>query len=341
MSKSWKSVSAAEAAVHPLYGVKNWLVVFAIGVLFGLLREIGSLSGEALKAGISVTALLSVDHPATNFLKITLALETVAVAVIYFLLFTKHPQFRPVTTGLLLGLFPVVVLLGFLNPFDGLGSAIAMSFFSWAISCAVWVTYLNRSRRVRVTFEHLIRVDKPGLSIMVQPGADPTIGSTSAVAPRQNSPPAASASPPAGPPTPSLVSTQSNPDVTSSDEELWARALSEFESQSRRPGLWARSFSESGGNESAAKASYLGARVLELKIERQAAIAEHERIARQLVERERLANLSEEERAYALLPKGQCPNCDTVLPLTMEACPRCRAMFGPNSAWRLVPLKET
>ena len=142
MSKSWKSVSAAEAAVHPLYGVKNWLVVFAIGVLFGLLREIGSLSGEALKAGISVTALLSVDHPATNFLKITLALETVAVAVIYFLLFTKHPQFRPVTTGLLLGLFPVVVLLGFLNPFDGLGSAIAMSFFSWAISCAVWVTYL-------------------------------------------------------------------------------------------------------------------------------------------------------------------------------------------------------
>ena len=228
-----------------------------------------------------------------------------------------------------------------INPFDGLGSAIAMSFFSWAISCAVWVTYLNRSRRVRVTFEHLIRIDAIDSPIMVQPSAHPTSASTSVVEPQQSSPMAASASPLAKRPKPSVVPPQSNAVVASSDEELWARALAEFESPSRRPGLWAQSFSESSGNESAAKASYLEARVLELRMEHQAALAEQERVARQQVERERLANLAEEERVYALLPKGQCPNCNTLLPLTSEACPKCKAMFGPNSAWQLIPLKET
>lgn len=341
MRTSWKSVSAAEAAEHPLYGVKNWLAVFAFGVLLGLLREIASLNGEALKAGMSLTALLSVDHPAITFSKIALALDTAVVAVIYWLLFTKQPKFRSGTTWLLLGAFPVLVLLGLLNPFDGLGEAIAMSFFPWAISCAVWVTYLNRSRRVRVTFEHLVRVDEPDSPIMVQPGAHPTSVSTFALAPQQSSPAAAAGSPPASSPTPSVIPPQSNTDATSSEEELWARALTEFDSQSRRPGLWARSFSESGGNEAAAKASYLGARVLELRIERQAALAEQERVAHQQVERERLAKLSEAERAYALLPKGQCPSCDAVLPLTTEECPKCTATFGPNSAWKLAPLKET
>ena len=153
MSASWKSVSAAEAAEHPLYGVKNWLIVFAFGVLLGLLREIASLNVEALRAGMSLTELLSVDHPAITFLKIALVLDTAIVAAIYWLLFTKHPKFRSVTTWLLLGGFPVLVLLGIRYTFAGLADAMAISFISWAISCAVWVTYLNRSRRVRVTFE--------------------------------------------------------------------------------------------------------------------------------------------------------------------------------------------
>lgn len=34
-----------------------------------------------------------------------------------------------------------------------------MSFIPWLISCAVWVSYLQRSQRVRVTFEHLVLVN--------------------------------------------------------------------------------------------------------------------------------------------------------------------------------------
>jgi len=143
------------------------------------------------------------------------------------------------------------------------------------------------------------------------------------------------------------------------EEDNWATAMAEVESGQRRPGVWAKAFAESEGDETKAKVAYLKVRVQQLthaanaelaKYEahkqeqvalEQAALAEHERVAREQVERERLANLSEEERVYALLPKGQCPNCDTVLPLTTEVCPECKAMFGPDSAWQLVPLKET
>lgn len=47
-------------------------------------------------------------------------------------------------------------------------------------------------------------------------------------------------------------------------EECWSAASAEFESSSRRPGLWAQVFSEAEGNEAVAKAKYLRYRALEL-----------------------------------------------------------------------------
>jgi hypothetical protein len=57
-------------------------------------------------------------------------------------------------------------------------------------------------------------------------------------------------------------------------ERFWSMALAEFESESRRPGLWARLFAEAGGNETSAKAAYLKARVAELENEPPAFISE-------------------------------------------------------------------
>jgi uncharacterized RDD family membrane protein YckC len=124
------------------------------------------------------------------------------------------------------------------------------------------------------------------------------------------------------------------------DEELWAHALTEFESESRRRGLWAKSFSASGGNESLAMASYLKSRFFELQVERQTELANQEKMTREEQERVKLAGLSEDERAYVLQPKGQCPNCDALIPLTSETCPKCQAMFGPKAAWNPKPLRE-
>ena len=37
------------------------------------------------------------------------------------------------------------------------------------------------------------------------------------------------------------------------------------------------------------------------------------------------------------VPYGDCPNCDTSIPVDSEECPKCRALFGAGSAWHLEP----
>lgn len=49
------------------------------------------------------------------------------------------------------------------------------------------------------------------------------------------------------------------------------------------------------------------------------------------------AKLDEEQRAYAMKPKGSCPNCKAIIPLDSESCPKCKAQFGPGAAWQIRP----
>jgi hypothetical protein len=129
----------------------------------------------------------------------------------------------------------------------------------------------------------------------------------------------------------------SNIDVLS-DEELWARAMAEAESEGRRQGLWAKCFGESGGVEAAAKAAYMAARVTEMKAEiRAEREAIDSKMRAEALERH-LARLSEEQRAYEMLPKGTCPNCDALIPVSSVECPKCSANFGRGAAWKVKPL---
>ena len=94
------------------------------------------------------------------------------------------------------------------------------------------------------------------------------------------------------------------------EEALWALALAEFEGQNRRMGLWAKTLAQAHGNESLAKAAYLNIRYEDLK---------------------------KEAVATTLVGKGLCPNCDEILPLSSQKCPKCAADFGAGSAWRVRP----
>jgi RNA polymerase subunit RPABC4/transcription elongation factor Spt4 len=40
------------------------------------------------------------------------------------------------------------------------------------------------------------------------------------------------------------------------------------------------------------------------------------------------------------LPKGVCPNCDAIIPLSSLKCKHCDAHFGPGSAWSVLPKNE-
>jgi len=39
------------------------------------------------------------------------------------------------------------------------------------------------------------------------------------------------------------------------------------------------------------------------------------------------------------VPKGQCPNCETQIPLDSVACIKCGANFGHGSSWRIRPTR--
>lgn len=129
-------------------------------------------------------------------------------------------------------------------------------------------------------------------------------------------------------------------------EQFWAAALSEFEGSARRPGLWARSFALSKGDEAVAKAAYLHQRADELsqlfnaKLEEDLRQAEVNKIADSIAQS--VAHLDEERRTYALLPKGVCPNCKVaVLPFSAHDCHKCQAIFGYSANWKVIPISES
>ena len=255
--------------MHPLYGVKNWLAVFAIGGLLGGMRELGDLNGEAHKVGLTITEFLAVDHPATSFAKFSLWLNVGIASVIYWTLFTKNLKFRLIASSLLISYWPMTALLGIAFPFEGLGGVLALSIFPWAISCGVWVTYLNRSKRVRVTFENEILVEF--LEGVLIPASEP---SKNRVRSKPQNKYALSADQRDASDIPIAVpqlrhrptTADANPEAGIEDA-IWAAAMKEIEDGSRRPGLWAKCYSEANGQESGAKAAYIRVRFEELKQE--------------------------------------------------------------------------
>lgn len=71
----------------------------------------------------------------------------------------------------------------------------------------------------------------------------------------------------------------SEPIIGEAREEFWSKALAEFNSAERRAGIWAKAFSEAQGNESAAKASYLKYRAVQMEQEHRTLIADRQREA--------------------------------------------------------------
>lgn len=268
MAAPWTTIAPEQAARHPLYGVKNWLAVFAFGVLFGFLREIAELNAEALKAGMTLSALLAIDHPGITFAKIALGLEAIAVVVIYWAMFTKHPKFRAIASSILLLTWPLSAAVAVTTSFEGAGQALALSFFPWVIGCAVWVTYLQRSARVRVTFEHQIRASATPPALIQSPASHPqqspvTTAASDSV--RATSSRAADSWTANHVYTASITMPASAP--RDSEEELYAAALTELDAGSRRLGLWAKCFAATNGVDSEARAMYLRERVQQLQAE--------------------------------------------------------------------------
>lgn len=122
------------------------------------------------------------------------------------------------------------------------------------------------------------------------------------------------------------------------EEAIYERVANEFETDSRKKGLWAKSLAEADGNEMVAKARYIRVRSQQLLDEHQQQIQKKEKEQRKTAEADRQVQLMAQQRAYDALPKGACPNCKKVISLTVTECPACHADFTGAGAWKPVPL---
>lgn len=147
------------------------------------------------------------------------------------------------------------------------------------------------------------------------------------------------------------LSVDSAPTTTDPMEEFWAQAFQECDSPERKTGLWAKAFSDAGGDERVAKATYVRLRTMQLHTQhsdREEALRkarEHELLVEQEVLKaqsaetlDALAKMTDVERAKALIPKGRCPGCAAVIPLSSTQCSECEALFGADSNWSIEPI---
>lgn len=281
-SCTWTRVTAEEAKKHSLYGVRGWLVLFAFGVLFGFLKIVIVVNAEALTAGISLGKLLAVDMPESSFLKLVLWIRGLIVVPIYWLLFSKHPSFRRVSICLLLGMWPAIALAGLLNPFPGLGDFLALSLVEWGVSIAVWVTYLQRSKRVRVTFECSV---KAGQDIAASTSLPPSSHKPAAIREsaqerqfndastraREQVPPSRVSKdifplqPTVKPTAPIPISAKPNQNTAEAHEDrLYAQIAQELDTNTVDKSLWTKAYAQAGGDDTQTRVLYIKARFARL-----------------------------------------------------------------------------
>jgi Protein of unknown function (DUF2569) len=318
MHRNWVKIAPSLAKSHSLYGVKNWLAVFAFGVLFGLARELADVGEAARRAGISLTDFLAADHPSIVFLRFVLLAEAGVVVAIYWLLFTRSPHLRKAASALLLLSWPLIAMVGVTTQGADVGEALALSMFPWIFSCAVWVSYLNISRRVRVTFENLV-IESDSILSRNEPRPTESIPG----------PPAAVAS--------TRVTTQSKPIRPTLPESSslrsdahWEAALLEFESDSRRKGLWAKCFANANGDESRAKAMYLMERAGE--ISHVSAAERHSPLPRPIEAQPRFETLAERTKSEGTATEmGDPTECQRKL-----VAIGCRVFSPSEGVWEIL-----
>lgn len=247
MSRVWIPVSPVQARAHPLYGRGGWLILYILCVALIL-----AISGGFW--AIIVSARSAADS-VIRFLGVYSAISAFAGVVILSLFILKSPNFRiaaiglmlvpwPVLAGIYYELVPETMILG--------GSAL------WLVSVAIWATYLQRSKRVRVTFEHCVigdpsdvRTEPAYLPMLSHADGNPSLRDAPGVMAEKFD----------------VINSHRDDAVLSDaerEEHYWSQALAEYDSGQKKPGIWARAYAEAQGDDAAAKAHYLKFRAAQL-----------------------------------------------------------------------------
>ena len=170
----WQLVPPESARTHPLFGFGGWLAFFSIGLLVGE----GYFLYVAATGWAGFDPLGPVLPWAVGGWHAVLIAEVVLTGLLVLAWFGKARRYRAIWLTLtilisvILPAFTIAVgaALGEVNPeggrafmdaaAPGIGAGLAQTLFGGAI----FLAYMIRSRRFRVTFENKLRFDDPLLA---------------------------------------------------------------------------------------------------------------------------------------------------------------------------------
>lgn len=257
---TWVEVSKEQAKAHRLYGIKYGLLVLLAYMVLGPMAMWGSVNKELFEAQVSHSDFFAHSDAAPLVIAQMIIILLQSGVVIWAML-SKHPKFRHIATHAFAWYFPAVVVATFIFPPQPIGPVVAklvIGLVQWVIFGGLWVWYLQRSQRVRVTFEHTLKTRG---HIDTEPTAMPELqASVPAVADAVQTADADAQSVAI-----EVSAITPNLSVTEDEELLWSQALAELDGSDRQHGLWAQCYAAHNGHEPAARADYLKARVAQLR----------------------------------------------------------------------------
>lgn len=276
---TWSRVTAEEAKKHPLYGVGGWLSCFASVLVVGLIQQIQPIALQAFH-DVGPANWWVFNTPIIRALKFALVIYALAAIIIYLLLFSRHRNFRLVSSFILLSIWPAQAFRSILDPSPTVADALAISFLSYVLHCVVGVTYLQRSKRVRVTFEHSVKADHDNAANTSLPSSSPRPALTRESAQerqfndastgiREQVPPSGtekdmSSTPPTVKPTVPIA--KPSQDTTEAYEDrLYAQIAKELDTDTVDKAIWTKVYAQAGGDEKQTRVLYIKARYARLR----------------------------------------------------------------------------
>lgn len=149
----WVEISKEAAIRQGLYGIRGWLLTLALYLLIVFCLTLYFQLTIFSQLYSSADLMRNADAQA---LRLVIFIDLLLAAVVLFTLFTKYNAFRLLASWL----FSLKILVNLMNAFIITVKDENLMIFIYnaqqIVVITLWLIYINKSERVRLTFEHKI-----------------------------------------------------------------------------------------------------------------------------------------------------------------------------------------
>jgi len=149
----WVEISKEAAIRQGLYGIRGWLLTLALYLLIVFCLTLYLQLSIFSQLYTPSDLMRNADAQA---LRLVIFIDLLLAAVVLFILFTKYNSFRLLASWL----FSLKIFVNLINAFIITVKDENLIIFIYnaqqIVVITLWLIYINKSERVRLTFEHKI-----------------------------------------------------------------------------------------------------------------------------------------------------------------------------------------